>query len=193
MVNEETKSKRNPLLLFLFAIVIPVILVLGLLIAILSISGIDVIGWTKDKGENIPVVSSFVQSKEEKKIESELTEANNKIKHQREEISDLQKEITSLEDVIEDLEMDITRLENRTELGVDESDLELDINEEVKQASSSFRKMDPEKAASIMQNLDNTTAVEILSQLSGKVRGAILAEMEPKRAADLTEEMMSSR
>src|SRR5690625_857444 len=178
-------EKGNPILLFLFAVVIPLIIVIGLAVVIMNIAGFDVGKWVKDA--EIPVVSTIIPSTEEKDYENKLAKANETIQSQREQIDDLNKEIESLESIVEDLEMDITRLENRT------VDTEVDqetAGEEIKKTASSFRKMDPEKAAIIIQNLDKNNAVEILSNLSSEIRGGILSEMEPKNAADLTQEMM---
>lgn len=188
-VKQDRKHERNPILFFLFAVVIPLIVALGIAVVVLSIAGFDVVGWVKDKGANTPVISAFIPSNEEKDVEKKLVKANETIDLQREEIDDLNKEITSLENIIEDLEMDITKLENRSKDDEDEANNSENVDEEVKQAAASFRKMDPEKAAPIIQSLEKTTAVAILSHLSGDVRGGILGEMEPKVAADLTEQM----
>ena len=185
MAKTKGEKRGNPILLFLFAVVIPLVIVIGITIVIMNIAGFDVGKWVKDA--DIPVVSAMIPSKEEKEYENELLKADETIQSQREQIDDLKKEIESLEAIIDDLEMDITRLENRTE------DPEIDqesVEEEIKKTASSFRKMDPENAATIIQNLDKNTAVEILNNLSSDVRGGILAEMEAKNAADLTKEMM---
>lgn len=189
MAKAKNEKKTNPILLFLFAIVIPVIIVLVIAVFGLSLAGIDVVGWAKDKGSNVPVVSHFIKTDEEKSLEQKLTRANETIEVQKEEIDDLKKEIESLESIVDDLELDVTRLENRH---TNEGSLTTDESpkaDEIKQAASSFRKMDEEKAANIVQNLERNTAVAILSSLSGDVRGGILAEMEPQAAAEIMEAM----
>jgi|SRR5699024_9213693 len=190
MVKENKKKKLNPFLFFIFAVVIPLIIVGVITVVILSIAGFDTFGWMKEKGSTMPVVSSFVMSKEDEEIENKLGKANETIELQKEEMNELTNEIASMEGIIDELEMEIKRLENRTVDDENDNENDAEINDEVKQASASFRKMDPEKAATIIQNLDKNMAVQILSKLSGDVRGNILAEMEPKNAAELTEEMM---
>src|SRR5690625_5512256 len=61
------KKSVNPFLWFIFAIVIPVIIIISLTVLVLAIAGFDVSGWTKDKASNIPIVSSFITTEEEKK------------------------------------------------------------------------------------------------------------------------------
>src|SRR5690625_6226290 len=65
------KKSVNPFLWFIFAIVIPVIIIISLTVLVLAIAGFDVSGWTKDKASNIPIVSSFITTEEEKKIEED--------------------------------------------------------------------------------------------------------------------------
>lgn len=189
---KKEQQKRNPILWFLFAIVIPVLLAFGIAIVILSVAGIDVTGWAKDKGSNIPIISSMVTTKEDKDLKRQLEKANETIAGQKDELDDLNKEIDSLEGLIDDLEMDMKRLENRnkSEENVTNDDSAQEIDEEVKKVAASFRKMDKEKAADIIQNLDKNMAVAVLASLSGDVRGGILAEMEPKLAAELMEDML---
>lgn len=191
-VKEENKKKTNPILWILFAIVIPLMVVSVIAVFVLSLVGVDVTGWMKEKGSNIPVVSSLVTTDEEKDLQRQLEQANETIESQAEEIEALNQEIEHLEGIIEDLELDMERIENRNES--EESlleDSDLTDEEEMKRVASSFRKMDPESAAQIIQNLDQTNAIAILSNLSGDVRGDILAEMEPRQAAEIMTAMMN--
>lgn len=191
-VKEENKKKTNPILWTLFAIVIPLMIVSVIAVFVLSLVGVDVTGWMKEKGSNIPVVSSLVTTDEEKDLKRQLEQANETIESQAEEIEALNQEIEHLEGIIEDLELEMERIENRNES--EESlleDSDLTDEEEIKRVASSFRKMDPEDAAQIIQNLDQTNAIAILSNLSGDVRGDILAEMEPRQAAEIMTAMMN--
>lgn len=191
-VKEENKKKTNPILWILFAIVIPLMVVSVIAVFVLSLVGVDVTGWMKEKGSNIPVVSSLVTTDEEKDLQRQLEQANETIESQAEEIEALNQEIEHLEGIIEDLELEMERIENRNES--EESlleDSDLTDEEEMKRVASSFRKMDPESAAQIIQNLDQTNAIAILSNLSGDVRGDILAEMEPRQAAEIMTAMMN--
>ncbi|HLQ98145.1 MAG TPA: hypothetical protein VK135_05590, partial [Candidatus Dormibacteraeota bacterium] len=60
------QKKTNPILWFLFAIVIPVIIALILTFIILMATGTDISGWAKNTGSKIPVISSFITTEEEK-------------------------------------------------------------------------------------------------------------------------------
>lgn len=191
-VNEKKKEKRNPILWLLFAVVIPFIIFSVIVVSVLSLVGVDVSGWVKEKGSNVPVVSSFITTEEEEEFQNQLDKANETIAMQSEEIEELTKEIESLEAIREELELEIKRLENKNR---SEDELVTDSNagneNQTNQAAASFRKMDPESAAQIIQNLDQSSAVEILANLSGNVRGDILAEMEPNRAAEILKELMN--
>lgn len=191
-VKEEKKKKTNPILWLLFAVIIPLIIISVLAFAILTFVGVDVTGWVKEKGSNVPVVSSFIKTDEEKDLEIQLQQANETIQNQSEKIEELNNEIASLESIIDDLELEIEKLENERESEealLEESDLS--DEDELKRVAASFRKMDPESAAQIIQNLDQSKAIAILSSLSGDARGNILAEMEPAQAAQITSAMMN--
>src|SRR5690625_1367886 len=185
----KTKNKKNPLVWIIFAVILPLIITLVLLIVILSFAGVNVLDWAKEKGSQMPVVSTFIEAKEERDLEIELADTNEQLQIQKGEAIQLEQEIEELQSVINDLTADVnkykTLAENNDQVAhLDEQD-EAEI-EHHKKIASSFRKMDSERAADIVQNLDNRTATSILIQLSGEVRGDILAEMDPKRAAELT-------
>lgn len=181
----QANKKRNPFVILIFAVILPVILAGVLAFFVLSFAGFDVSGWMKEKGQNVPVISSMIKTDEEKDIERKLNNALETIDAQKERLEEYEKEIESMEDIIEELELENKKLQNRTK-DEDEDGEKAEQTEDVKQAASSFRKMDPEKAAPIVQNMDDAIAVEILASLSGDVRGDILAEMDPKKAAELT-------
>lgn len=187
----ETNKKRNPFLIFIFAIVLPVILAGTLAIFTLAFVGVDVAGWMKDRTQNVPVVGNLVQSDEEKELTRKLERALETIDEQKEQIEEYEQEIESMRNIIDDLELENKKLANQAE-DEEESENGEEQQDEIKRTASSFRKMDPEKAAPIIQNMDNAIAVEILASLSADVRGNILAEMEPKNAAELTT-MLSNR
>src|SRR5690625_4444893 len=146
MENKKRDSKqRNPIVLFLFAIVFPLIITLGLAFIVLSVAGVNVTGWVKDKGANIPVVSTFVSSDEEIELERKLEKARETIEEQNAQLDDLNNEITSLENIVEELELENKKLKNRESDSEDNGTKQEANNEEIKQAAASFRKMDPEK------------------------------------------------
>lgn len=193
MAKQQTdeKKKMNPILTIIFAVILPLIVALVLAVIVLSFIGVDVAGWTEDKLTKTPIVSSFVQTEDEKSLTVKLDKANDTIKTQNEIIEELEDEVEQLEAQLDDLEIDMAKLENEREEEVaDAADLELEEDVDIKQLAGSFRKMDKEQAAKIVANLNVSTAVLLLQNVSGDVRGEILEEMEPQTAANLMESMM---
>src|SRR5699024_9141013 len=186
---KETKEQKSKLWVVL-GILIPAIM-LAILVAALILT-ID-----SDKGReklsNGPVISTFISDDDKGKSKNEHSTSDKSgkvIAKQKEEIEELEREIASLEDIVDDQDKEIKKLEKSKEGKADNDDDEEEVDE-VKQTASSFRKMDPEKAAKIVENLDKSTAIEVLEKLSGDVRGGILAEMDAKKAAELTEGMIN--
>jgi len=181
----KANKKRNPFVILIFAVILPIILAATLAFFVLSFAGVDVSGWMKEKGQHVPVIGKMIKTDEEKDMMRKLNNALETIDAQKEQMEEYEKEISSMRDIIDELELENKKLQNRSEDEVDHEE-RAGQNEDVKQAAASFRKMDPEKAAPIVQNMDDAIAVEILASLSGDVRGDILAEMDPKKAAELT-------
>lgn len=185
----EKKKKMNLFLTIIFAVILPIIVALILAVVVLTFLGVDVASWTEEKLTKTPIVSSFVQTEDEKSLTDKLEKANDTIKTQNGVIEELEDEVENLEAQLDDLEIDMAKLENQMqEEDIELTDLEADVD--IKQLSSSFRKMDKEQAAKIVSNLDIATAVLLLSNVSGDVRGEILEEMDPQTAANLMESMM---
>lgn len=183
------KKKLNPLVTIIFAVILPLFVALVLAVIVLSLFGVDVAGWTEEKLTKTPVISSFVQTEDEKSLTEKLKKANETIENQKRIIEELEAEIEQLEAQLDDLEIDMAKLENEsTEEELESVELEEDID--IKQLASSFRKMDKEQAGKIVANLDVSTAVLLLSNVSGDVRGEILEEMDPQVAANLMQSMM---
>src|SRR5690625_428573 len=187
---KEKKIQRNPIIWFLFAILIPIIITILLTTIILFVADVDVFGWAKTQGSKIPVISTMVKTDEEIDLEAKLKKANEKMESQNEQLLTYEDEIENLETTINDLEVEISKLKKAAKNESVNKNEEDEQIVEYKDAASSFRKMDRKSAAEILQNLDKRTAASILSNLSGEVRGEILAEMEPKTAATLMEELL---
>ncbi|WP_156289065.1 MotE family protein [Oceanobacillus salinisoli] len=188
-------KKMNPFLWFLFAVVIPVIIVITLVIIILNIAGIDVINWAKEKGDNIPVVSNLVTTEEEAEIKSRENHFEQTIEDKDEEIEQLNQNISDLEMVISDLEQEMVRLERAQseQDALEEANIEGQMNEAVKTVAKSYEEMDRVQAAVILENMeDRTSIVTILKEVPNDIRGEILQEMDPEIAADITQRLMSS-
>lgn len=191
MAKEKQENKKmNPFVKFLFMIVLPLLVAGILAVIVLSFVGFDVIGWSKEKLNDVPVVGQMIKTDEEQELSRKLATANDTIRSQREEIEQLKQQIEDLQAQVEEYEMELTKLENEEE-SAEQLDAESETaeDEEIKQLASSFRKMDKEQAARIVENLDTTTAVLLLSNISANIRGEILEQMDPQIAARLMQTM----
>lgn len=190
------QKKMHPILWFLFAIIIPVLIAISLTIVVLSAAGFNVVGWMKETGSNIPVLSSVIKTDEEIKHEQIEQKLQDTITSQSEEIEQLTQHIENLEANIDQLEKEIIKLENKNQneekrLEEDEENLNLQADT-IKKLSASFKKMNKKKAALIFQDLNTDIAISLLHELSNDVRGEVLEAMEPKQAAELSEKFIDS-
>src|SRR5699024_1560601 len=187
---EVKKIEQKSKLWVVLGILIPVIMLAIVVAALIFILDSDK---GREKLSNVPVISTFISDDANgisKNDHSTSDKSGKVIAKQKEEIEELEREIASLEDIVDDQDKEIKKLEKSKEGKADNDDDEEEVDE-VKQTASSFRKMDPEKAAKIVENLDKSTAIEVLEKLSGDVRGGILAEMDAKKAAELTDGMIN--
>lgn len=193
MAKKNENKRMNPIIWFLFTIVIPISVVAALILVILNIAGFDTFNWLKEKGSNVPVISSMIENSEEKQVEhtSIESELQKVIDEKNQEIEQLNEKIESQEAIIRDLESEILKLEKNQELNVSEEVKQDQMIDKLKITAKSYEEMDPEKAAIILQNInDRNTTVSILEKLSNDSRGEILQEMDPEIAADITERLI---
>lgn len=192
MAKEKAKKDKKMNLFFrlLFAVILPLLVVVMLALFVLSFIGIDVLGWTEEKLTTAPIISSFVKTEDEKALTDKLDKANETIQSQTEQITRLESEIDQFEAQIEQLELDRLRIENERESAANLVDEDLEEDVDIKKLASSFKNMDKEQAAQIVANLNVANAVLLLTNVSSDVRGEILEEMEPNVAANLVEQMM---
>lgn len=185
------QKKTNPVLWFLFAIVLPIIIAFILTLIILTAAGADVSGWAKQTGSKIPVISSFITTEEEKGYKIEIEKAERKISDQQIEIETLTNEINNLESIIEQLKQDIVKIENKTsndeKMNEENNSVLEQQKSQLKDLSASFKKMNKKQAALIFQDLDKDVAISVLEELPNDVRGGILEAMDSKLAAELAE------
>ncbi|GAB3067331.1 MotE family protein [Virgibacillus ainsalahensis] len=183
-------KKTNPVLWFLFAVLIPIIVTIMVAFIVAAVAGVNVIDWAKEKGNNIPVLSSFVTTAEEENLQQE-EEEEAVIADKDTEIHQLEQNVSDLESTIEQLEGEILRLENNSNNaeGAQEEQKEPGTLQEI---SGSFKDMDNEQAALIIGNLETEISVSILYELSNGVRGEILEAMDPEMAAELTQQFINS-
>lgn len=191
-LEKQEKGKMNPLVWFLFAIVVPVIVAITLAVIIFTVAGIDVMDWAKNTGNKIPVISSMITTDEEARSESKEENFQSSISKKDEQIEQLQAELNDKEATIEQMEQDIAKLENKSKTDDESKQQEDDEKNAIKTVSSSFRNMDKEKAAAILENMDETSAVDLLNGMSNDVRGGILEAMDPEKAANLAQLLMNN-
>lgn len=68
---EKDKNRKiNPFLWFLFAVVIPVAVVISIVLVILNIAGFNTFDWLKEKGNNVPIVSNMISKDDEEPQQS---------------------------------------------------------------------------------------------------------------------------
>ncbi|MUK89913.1 hypothetical protein GMD78_16200 [Ornithinibacillus sp. L9] len=192
-LKKEEKKKMNPILWFLFAIVIPVIIAISITVIAFAIAGVNVLDWAKEKGNNLPVVNTFITTEEEAEAEQNEEKVQSMIAEKDSEIEGLMSEVATLEGVIDQLEQEILKLENTLEQNSleqeDEQMLEEDLDT-VHEMANSFKEMNSKRAARLVEQLEQNIAVSIFKELASEDRGAILAEMDPEIAAEITELFM---
>lgn len=193
------EKKMNPIIWLLCAIVIPIVVALTLLIIILSVSGVDVGGWAKQTGKNIPVMGALIPADDaaDDKTNNDkalIAENEKKLARKDEDIQSLSDEVNSLKTNLEDLEQENVKLEHQLEEKDEESEqedeeekTEHDSQDALTSLSQSFKDMSPKQAAQILQELDEDTAVSLLKKLPTDVRGDILGKMNSEMAAKMTE------
>ncbi|WP_068672392.1 MotE family protein [Oceanobacillus sp. Castelsardo] len=193
----DKSRKINPFLWFVFAVVIPVAVVISIVLIILNIAGFDAVNWLKEKGNSVPVISNMITTDDEGQQQSSEMHLQKVIEKKDEKIEDLTQSMNDQEAKIQDLEREITQLEkkesdNKNLQETMESEEE-DSNKKVKTVAKSYEEMAPEKAAEILTNMaDQSSLVLILKEISNDSRGKILQEMDPKKAAEVTKNLMEN-
>lgn len=190
------KKKMNPILWFLFAIVIPLIIVLIIIAVILSFSGFNIVDWVKKTGSNTPVISHLVTSQEEDQLAEELERLNQELQSRNEELDQLNTLNTNLEATIEELETELTKQEAtisryESENHVDGDSEEIESEVSLKNLAKTFEEMKPVRAADILSNMTQEEVILILKELSDDVRGGILEAMDAELAANIASEMLN--
>lgn len=184
-------KKMNPILWFIFAIIIPVTVVAVLVLIIMNIAGFDTFNWLKEKGNNVPVISNMITTEEEADIEAKERIFQESMKEKDQELEELKDRLGEQETIIQDLEREILRLENNEDPTLKESAEAEQVEDNLKKIAKSYQEMEPQRAAIILQNIsDRSTSVSILEVMSNDVRGEILQEMDPEIAADVTQRLM---
>lgn len=130
----------------------------------------------KEKPETRP------EGRPEEKKAAELTAREEAVRKEEERIKILRKE---LDDKIDRYTKLLEKMEE-TLKSVDASK-----NEKMAHIIKAYETMPNEEAAARLSALDEQTAVRILVSMKSKKAGTVMAAMEPKKAAALTEGMLS--
>src|SRR5690625_2643025 len=124
---DQQNKKTNPILWFLFAIVIPMVVMLVLIYTVLLLAGVDVNSWLKNTGKKVPVISAMITTDEEKSYQ-ELEEKFNELKDEHDTTTNSYlTEIESYKSTIEQLENEIDKLEAQLEFAKDNSEEETSL------------------------------------------------------------------
>ncbi|WP_167751290.1 MotE family protein [Lentibacillus salicampi] len=189
------KKKMNPILWFLFTIVVPFIAVMILALIILTVTGVDVAGWAKRTGSSIPVVSDVISADKEEGEQQKKATLQETIADKDSEINQLNQQVSSLESTIDEMEQEILKLEqNETtgdEMSSEHEGKETSQTDSIKTMASSFSDMDNEKAAQIFQSMEEDLVIAILEHLPDDARGEIFEAMEPDAAAEYTQQFVN--
>lgn len=193
----QTKTKSNPILWFLFAIVVPLIVAITIIIIIFTVAGFNVIDWAKNTGNNIPVISSVVRTDKEQSIQRTEETYKDQIAKKDEEIDGLETNVADLETTVDQLKQEIAKYENAEKSNVDkeksdEEPQKKETDNKLKSLTASFEAMDPGQTALILQDLEEETVISILKSLPEDVRAGIFEEMEPEKAAQYMKAYLKS-
>lgn len=199
-LEETEKKKANPILWILFAVVIPLFIVGVIILVILNLAGVNVGDWAREQGNNIPVISNFVSSKEEMQTEEDMERLIEDLKIKDEELEELNRYVDDLEATISDLEQELSHQEQIVSRYEDSSqaDDEEDarsLNEQIedeplRDVALSFEEMKPANAATILGSMNDNDILRLLKELPNDVRGDILEAMEAELAASITTQLM---
>ena len=181
--NNNEEKKAGKLQWVLFVIVIPIVFAITMLFVVLSVMGIN----PMDQLKEAPVVSSFVDSKDEEILQSQLDEIKKEIENKNTQIENLQSEIGQKETKIEELKNEIADL--NVELERKEQTL-LTEEETIKKMSNSFSGIEPKIAAEIVVEMEDKVALKLLEQMSDEERGKVLGAMKPEQAATYTDSLI---
>lgn len=195
---KQSKTKSNPILWFLFAIIVPLIVAITIIIIIFTVAGFNVMGWAKSTVNHIPVVSSVVKTDKEKSEQRTEETFTGEIVKKDKKIDELTTNVTDLETTIDQLKQDIIKLENAEKTTntikdkADDKSEKKEKNSSLKSMIESFEVIDPEQSALILQDLEEETVIKILQRLPGEVRAEIFEELDPKKAAQYTKAYLDS-
>jgi flagellar protein FlbB len=186
-MEREDQEKKSHLFHWIFyGTLIPLLFGIVVLVAVLSISGINVLEEGKKWLGNLPVVGKMAGGDErDSQYEKRIAELEGKLRQEEEEKESLQKDIDRLEKEIENLTRENEKLQREKENLEKENEQNASV-QKGPDVVRTYEKMAPKKAAAIFAAMDEKRAVSILSQLKEENLARILEKMSPQDAAKFT-------
>lgn len=189
------EKKMNPLFWFFFVVLVPTIAAIVIAVVIMSIAGVNVGEWVKKTGSNIPIISSFIKTEEEKSIEELEDKLVQTIEEKDREIAELEATVEQHVDDLDKLTEEVETAEQQLLSSVDTEEIEQEREETtqntIKEMAASYQKMNHNQAAKIIEEMDRTLALTLLSELPNDVRGKIIEKMDAEIAVKITEQYMN--
>jgi flagellar motility protein MotE (MotC chaperone) len=174
---------------FLLVIVVPSIFAVTIFAIVLSFMGVNVLDAAKDVGKNIPIIKNAFK---EDSVPATVTNADaekhwqSKFDEQEDYIKILNADLQKKENEVSDLKSDVALLEKQVE-EVEKTKKD----EKSDQLKKLYESMSAKDAAAVLTEMKDADVLQILALLQPEAQAGILAKLDPKRAAQLTEQMTS--
>ncbi|HWO77957.1 MAG TPA: hypothetical protein VNM69_18980 [Bacillus sp. (in: firmicutes)] len=175
--NEKTSSigKR-----FVLWVALPLLLVLIIVLAVLSFSGINVFEKAEEFGLKIPFISGQTEETENRIDSSELVALQGQIKDRESQIEQLENTIIEKDQSIAELQQEI----DQQSLIIEElREVQADNKREFNEVVATFESMSSKNAAPILIEMDEFVALQILARVDEETLASILENMPPADAA----------
>lgn len=180
-LNQEEERNYTFLQKILYLFIFPVLFMITLVLAILTVQGTNV----------FDLAQSFIPNKDEaKKEEPAQTDKRERDEPEKESQPKTNQEVIMLERQITDKEREITKLVSELkQANTRIKDLETqqqDIKSSSKELAALYERMSTKKAAAIIVELEEDMALLILNNLSVAKKSGILGQLDPEQAARFT-------
>jgi flagellar motility protein MotE (MotC chaperone) len=199
MSAEMEESELSAFQRFLYWFLVPVTFVVVLITVLMTLFGYDTKASALKLAHKIPLVGSYIpdpsakpaaaetktdpEAEEDKAVKQTANTAalNEKIRLQVEDLKKADALFVQKDQQLKELQAKNTQMEEQLKTKT-QSDEEYRVK--IKQMSSVYAKMTPNKAAPILQNMTNMERVLLLSEMKPEEQSRILEKMDPKMAAD---------
>ncbi|MET3697983.1 flagellar motility protein MotE (MotC chaperone) [Bacillus oleivorans] len=176
-LNEKSGSKGKRFVLW---IILPLLLVLIIGLAVMSISGINIFEKAEELSINIPFLPKQTDEAENRIESSELIALQGQIKDQESQMDELKSTILEKDQSIAELQQEI---EQQSLIIEELREVQEDNKREFNEIVSTFESMSAKNAAPILIEMDEFVALQILSRVDEETLASILENMPPADAA----------